>query len=58
MADSREKKVRNGVMSYEGGVAGVEHLRCSSVLDSVLPHNCVRYAHYIMGLNFRTKVLK
>ncbi|MEG1916974.1 MAG: hypothetical protein RR061_09890, partial [Muribaculaceae bacterium] len=33
----------------------------SSTLDALywlLPHNFVRGAHYIMGLNFRTGVLK
>ncbi|MEG1766208.1 MAG: hypothetical protein RR254_06055 [Muribaculaceae bacterium] len=42
------------VLSSEFGVGGVECLRRSSVLDSVLPHNFVRGAHCIMGLNFRT----
>ncbi|MEG0011512.1 MAG: hypothetical protein RR706_05040 [Muribaculaceae bacterium] len=40
------------------GVGGVEHLRRSWLRGSSLPHNCVRDAHCIVGLNFRTKVLK
>ncbi|MEG2402634.1 MAG: hypothetical protein RSB34_06850, partial [Muribaculaceae bacterium] len=37
---------------------GVQRLRRRSWLVRDLPHNCVRGAHYIMGLNFRTGVLK
>ncbi|MEG1916777.1 MAG: hypothetical protein RR061_08875, partial [Muribaculaceae bacterium] len=38
--------------------SGVQRLRRRSQAIRYLPHNYVRDAHSIMGLNFRTKVLK
>ncbi|MEG0011513.1 MAG: hypothetical protein RR706_05045, partial [Muribaculaceae bacterium] len=37
---------------------GVQRLRRRNHHSRYLPHNCVRGAHCIVGLNFRTGVLK
>ncbi|MEG2819882.1 MAG: hypothetical protein RR868_03930 [Muribaculaceae bacterium] len=39
-------------------VSGVQRLRRRSRYISLLPHNCVRDAHSIIGFHFRTPVLK